>query len=333
MQTSLFCQSPLLKSLVKHFTHVPTQKIDQVMKLVAKFTVGILDTDGLNKGLVPFELDVRQAVRAWRQWALSSFYWGNLWRAIITGDPTTWKVYSEDVDLLRSYLSRADLRVIEDMYFVRSVSRLSADVIMDLQARLRKWAWALYHKHLRFIAQYDKGVTSEDLVGSVMEAGLRALRRYEHQGNPKKTLNYAKRAAQNEAINLIGRYTRRKRARIVATKKDPTRQYLCRTVSFEEVQPLLEKQAASDPLYDHIRVQLGAEYERYARAILGEWPDFDEWVVATHDVDTDRLPRRKLERLAREWSGITSEQARRHLGPLLFEKMRSETYLASSQPT
>jgi DNA-directed RNA polymerase specialized sigma24 family protein len=333
VQTSLLCQSPLLKSLVKHFTHVPTQKIDQVMKLVARFTVGILDTDGLNKGLVPFSLDVRHAVRAWRQWALSSFYWGNLWRAIVTNDPATWKVHREDVDLIRSYLSRSDLACIEDMYFVRSVSRLSAEVIMDLQVRLRNWAWVLYHKHLRFIAQYDKGLSSEDLVASVMEAGLKALRRYEHQNNPKKTLNFAKRAAKNEAINIIGRYTRRKRARIVATKDDPTRQFLCRTVSFEEVQPILEKQVASDPLYDYIRVQLGHEYERYARAILGEWPAFDEWVATTHDVETDRLPRRKLERFAREWSGITTEQARRNLAPLLVEKIRESDYLASSQPT
>lgn len=331
-KTSLRCQSPLLESLVKHFTHIPTQKIDQVMRLVARFTVGLIDTDGLNKGLVMFELEVRHAVRSWRQWALSSFYWGNLWRAIIADDPAAWSVHQEDVDLIRSYLRRTDQQQISQMYFIRSIGRLSLDTVLDLQNKLRKWSWALYHKHLRFISRYDKGVTSEDLVGSVMEAGLRALRRYEHQLNPKKTLNFAKRAAKNEAINLIGRYTRSKRARLIATTNDPNRQYLCRTVSLEEVQPLLENQHASDPLYDYIRVQLGPEYERYARAILGEWPDFDAWVASEHAVVPEKLPRRKLEKFAREWSGITTEQAKRNLGPLLAEKLQAASYLACSQP-
>lgn len=217
------------------------------------------------------------------------------------------------------------------MYFLRSVGRLAPEVVLEIQQKLRKWSWALYHKHLRFIARYDKGVTSEDLVGSVMEAGLRAMRRYEHQHNPKKTLNFSKRAAKNEAINLIGRHTRDKRARLIPSN-DPTRQYLCRTVSYEEVQTSLEDQTASDPLFDTIRVQLGPEYERYARAILGAWPDFDEWVASQHDTAAERLPQRKLERFAREFSGITTEQAREHLAPLLVEQLQGWDYLASSQP-
>jgi hypothetical protein len=301
------------------------------MQLVARFTVGLLNTDELNRELARFELGVRHAVRSWRQWALSSFYWGNLWRAIISGEPERWRVHPEDSDLVKSYLRVADRRKIDDLYFFRAVGRLSHDVIMDIQQKLRKWAWSLYHKHLRFIARYDKGISSEDLVGSVMEAGLRAMRRYEHQDNPQKTLNYAKRAAKNEAINLIGRHTRDKRARLVPSK-DPDRQYLCRTVSFEEVQPTLENQHAIEPLFDTIRIQLGPEYERYARAILGEWPDFDEWVATQHETMPERLPRRKLERFAREFSGITTEQAREHLAPLLAEKLQSRGYFASSHP-
>ena len=332
MQTSLRCQSPLLKSLVKHFAHVPTRQINHVMQLVARFTVGLLNTDDLNRELARFDLGVRHAVRAWRQWALSSFYWGNLWRAMIVDDPSSYKIERDDFDLVKSYLRRVDLQRVQEMYFVRSVGRLSADIILDIQQKLRKWAWALYHKHLRFISCYDGGLTSEDLVGSIMEAGLRALRRYEHQRNPKKTLNFAKRAAKNEAINLIGRHTRDKRARLVVSKNDPNRQYLCRTVSFEEVQSSLENQSASDPLFDTIRVQLGLEYERYARAILGAWPAFDEWVASQHAIAAERLPQRKLERFAREFSGITTEQARNNLAPLLAEKLRGWSYLASSQP-
>lgn len=324
-----------MKSLVKHFSHIPTRNIDQVMQVIARFTVGLIDTHEMNQELAQFELEVRCAVRLWRHWALSSFYWGNLWRAIIAGDPERWKVHPEDTDLIKSYLRREDHAKIDDLYFFRSVGRLSHDVVMEIQQKLRKFAWSMYHKYLRFVAKYDKGLSSEDLVASIMEAGLRALRRYEHQDNPLKTLNYAKRAAKNEAINIIGRNTRIKRARIVAASaSNPDRQYLCRTVSLEEVQPLLENQHASDPLYDYIRVQLGPEYERYARAILGEWPDFDAWVATTHEVAPEKLPRRKLERFAREWSGITTEQARRNLGPLLVEKLRvEETYFAFSQPT
>jgi hypothetical protein len=301
------------------------------MKLVARFTVGLLDTDGLNRELVRFDLEVRHAVRSWRQWALSSFYWGNLWRSVVADDPLTYNTKLEDFDLIKSYLRRADLQEVHDMYFLRSVGRLAPEVVLEIQQKLRKWSWALYHKHLRFIARYDKGVTSEDLVGSVMEAGLRAMRRYEHQHNPKKTLNFSKRAAKNEAINLIGRHTRDKRARLIPSN-DPTRQYLCRTVSYEEVQTSLEDQTASDPLFDTIRVQLGPEYERYARAILGAWPDFDEWVASQHDTAAERLPQRKLERFAREFSGITTEQAREHLAPLLVEQLQGWDYLASSQP-
>ncbi|NIV34184.1 MAG: hypothetical protein GWN58_33455 [Anaerolineae bacterium] len=332
MQTSLRCQSPLLKSLVKHFAHVPTKQIDHLMRLVARFTVGLLDTDGLNRELAGFELEVRHAVRSWRQWALSSFYWGSLWRAVVADDPLSYQVDPEDYDLIKSYLRRADLQQVQDMFYLRSVGRLSPEVVLEIQQKLRKWAWALYHKHLRFIAFYDKGVTSEDLVGSVMEAGLRAMRRYEHQYNPKKTLNFAKRAAKNEAINLIGRHTRDKRARIVPAKNDPTRQYLCRTVSYEEVQTSMENQTASEPLFATIRVQLGPEYERYARAILGAWPAFDEWVASQHATMPERLPQRKLERFAREFSGITSQQAKENLAPLLAEQLRGWDYLASSQP-
>jgi hypothetical protein len=300
------------------------------MRLVARFTVGLIDTDGLNRELAGLDLGVRHAVRSWRQWALSSFYWGSLWRAIVADDPATYKVDREDFDLIKSYLRRVDHQQVQEMYFLRSVGRLSLDTISDIQTKVRKWAWALYHKHLRFISRYDGGLTAEDLVGSIMEAGLRALRRYEHQQNPKKTLNFAKRAAKNEAINLIGRHTRDKRARIVRTVNDPTRQYLCRTVSFEEVQPTLENQHATEPLFDTIRIHLGPEYERYARAILGEWPDFDEWVSSKHATEPERLPQRKLERFAREWSGITTEQAQRNLAPLLAEKLGG--YLVSSHP-
>lgn len=320
-----------MKSLVKHFAHIPTKEIDHVMKLVARFTVGLLDTDGLNRELSRFDLGVRHAVRSWRQWALSSFYWGSLWRAVVADDPLTYNIWLDDFDLIKSYLRRVDLQQVQEMYFLRSVGRLSPEVVLEIQQKLRKWAWALYHKHLRFIARYDQGLTSEDLVGSVMEAGLRAMRRYEHQDNPKKTLNFAKRAAKNEAINLIGRYTRDKRARLVPST-DPDRQYLCRTVSYEEVQSSLEDHSASEPLFDTIRVQLGPEYERYARAILGAWPAFDEWVASQHSAEAERLPQRKLERFAREFAGITTEQARENLAPLLAEQLRGWDYLASSQP-
>jgi len=331
VQTSLCCQSPLLKSLVKHFSHLPTRNIDHVLQLVAQFTVGLLDTDSLNKELVRFDLEVRHAVRSWRRWALSSFYWGNLWRAVISGQSKQWQVDQDDVALVSSYLRVADRRRLDDLYYLRSVGRLSPDVVMDLQNRLRKWSWSLYHKHLRFVSRYDKGLSSEDLVGTIMEAGLKALRRYEHQQNPNMTLNFAKRAARNTAINLIGRYTRDKRARLVPST-DPDRQYLCRTVSFEEVQPTLENQHAIEPLFDTIRIQLGPEYERYARAILGKWPDFDEWVSQQHQTPPEKLPPRKLERYAREFSGLTTEQARKHLAPLLAEQLQGRSYFAASIP-
>jgi len=323
-----------MESLVKYFADLPTKILDRVMRVVSRFTVGLIDTQGLNRDLTSFSVEVRKTVRRWRSWALSSFYWGNLWRAVITNDAERWQVDPLDVELVHSYLRQADKKQIVTMYYLRPVSRLDNNVILDLQQRLRKWAWLLYHKHLRFISRYDTGVTAEDLVGSVMEAGLRAMRRYEHQDNPKKTLNFSKRAAKNEAINLIGKHTRDKRARIVATPNDPERKYLCRTVSLEEVEPQIrQRTTAANPLFSAIRVQLGAEYERYARAILGLWPDFDEWVSEHYKQPAEKLPRRKLERAAREWSGITMEQAQQNLAPLLAEQLQQKSgYLALSQP-
>ena len=77
--------------------------------------------------------EVRHAVRAWRQWALSSFYWGNLWRALISGEAKRWRVRQDDVDLIYSYLRKTDLSRLEDLYYLQPVHRLSGDVIAEIE--------------------------------------------------------------------------------------------------------------------------------------------------------------------------------------------------------
>lgn len=333
---SLVCQAPLTGSFVKHFGHltdIPPSRLERVYRFIARYTARIIDTAQLNQLIKPLSLPLRKAVRSWRSWALSSYYWGNLWRALVARSANEWKAHPDDLELLNTYLRRDDIEQLRGLYFRMPVQRLPREVIDDLFLRLTKWAKCCYRRHLRFITRYDTALSEEDLVATLLVAGIRTLRRYENEGNPTKALNYAKRAIQNEAFNLINRYTRGKRARLVREKNNPDRQYLCRTVSYECLSSILQHEPRPNPLMAHIRAQLGPSYEQYACAILGS-ADFDEWLSTTYRVRAERLPRQKLQQRACEWAGISQIQLEENLVPLLAEQLQQQpAYFACSMPT
>lgn len=301
------------------------------MRLVAQFTVGLIDSRQMKDRLKHCRTPMVLAATAWRRWALGSYYWGSLWRAVVTEDPERWQVHPEDVELIRSQLKAAEKRELRDLYMFRSVERLQPEILMDLHRQLQSCAWKTYHTKLRFVSRHDPGLPAEDIVADLLEVGFRALRRYEHQQDPQKTLNYARRSVVNRANSLAAYYSRPRRARLVASD-DPGREYACQVVSFSTIQDALEHQPAKDSLFDKIRIELGPRYEGYARALLGQWPDFDAWVVSKHKKRPEKLPEAVVEQCARRFSGINEWQAQTQLGPLLAETLGRD-YLACSQPT
>jgi len=327
MALSMQVDAVLQRSLLDNFNMVPPREMDKLLRLIARFCSRIISPIEYEEQIKKFGAATRLQARAWKRWALSSYYWGQLWRCIVSGGSAEeWKVYYDDVNLVLANLTKSDLPKLKRIRKTISLEHFEADVLERLRRELATVCWAIYHTRLRFLAKYDPALAPQDFVADMLEVGVRVLRRYEETASPEIALAYAKKAIRNHSVILINHYTAARRCRI-ERQEGCERDYNCRIVNSDQVR------AASLPqdeiLFSSIRFWLGPKYERYARAVIHLEPDFEEWVQAKR---RRKYPTRMetLSRLAREWSGLSEAQVKGKLVPLLQDRLGD--HLALSQP-
>jgi hypothetical protein len=306
------------------FSKLPILEQNTILKAMSRFTARLLGTrefDSFVKYRVSDE--AYHLAKRWRRWALGSYYWGNLWRAVVSAKPPEqWGVWSDDVDLVLTELTQTDHRKLQSLRRRMTYHRFSAAVFDSMRRNLLKISNKLYRVKLRFLTRYDPTLSREDMVGDLMAVGIRVIRRYEHEGNAELAFNYAYRSMINYAGDLIDRHTSSRRCRILRSPKENTP----KVVSFEEFQ-MGPQTDQPEVLFLALNMHLGSKYEAYARAVLDFHPEFERWVMAKGNRYPSTLRTRST--LARQWTGISSTELEVNLVPVLQERVERH-YLACS---
>lgn len=308
--------TPLCESFHTFFADC-AQHWHSISRVVAKLCARLVDNKTLKPHLAPLPVEARKAVRSWRTWALSSYYVGQLWRALLDQKPDRWGVRHEDVKYVVTRLEPEDRSRLALGWFQARTDRLPATTTENLSKALLRYAKRMAYTKLRFLSRYDTALSQEDLVASLLEVGIYALRRYEHHGNELLALNFAKRSIHNRTIHLIHAHTASKRSRLVSIEYQG-QQFVSRVVSLEGMKTV-PKVVTEDcgAVLSQIESELGKTMAFYARAVLGQAPAFDVWVRKMISVEPEDLPRQKLESLARVWAGVSRREVTRKLIPLL----------------
>lgn len=263
---------------------------------------------------------------------MSSYYWEQLWRCVVSGGSVEeWGVAYDDVNLVLSNLAPSDKPKLKRVCKTISLEHFDKDVFERMRRQLVSTAWKTYHAKLRFLAKFDPAMAPQDFVAEMMEVGIKVLRRYEETASEEIALAYAKKAMRNHALRIINHYTAGRRCRIESGSGD--REYHYRIVSNPRVTNNLPGHQ-EEVLFSSIRIWLGPQYERYARAVIQQEPAFEAW-VQKHWRSRGRkttYPKRSstISRLAREWSGLSEAQVQDKLVPLLRDRLQD--HLALSIP-
>jgi len=316
----------LTRSLLDHFHQIPRCDMNRVIKLVAKFCARIVSPVEYEEQIKRLEPPTRVQARSWKRWALSSYYWAQLWRCIVSGESVEkWGVYYDDVNLVLSNLSRRDLKKLKKVKTRLCTSRFDEEVMEKLRDQLAAVCWDVYRRRLRFLTRCDPALSAQGFVSDLMEVGVRVLCRYEETASPEIALGYAKKAVRNHAVILIQHHMAERRRRIEKSDGND-RVYRMGTIVNDRVCSSAKSTSSDDLLFFSIRFWLGPAYERYARAMINLEPEFEAWVEKGRATYPTRL--NTLSRLAGEWSGLSEDQLKKDLAPLLQDRI----HLAFSGP-
>jgi hypothetical protein len=306
--------------------------MQRLLRLIARFCSRIFSPSDYENQVKKLRPSTRLQARAWKRWALSSYYWGQLWRCVVSGgSPDEWGVYYEDVNLVVSNLAPSDKPKLKRVRKTIKLEHFEEDVFDQMRRVLLTTAWKTYHAKLRFLTKFDPAMAPQDFVGEMMEVGIKVLRRYEETASEEIALAYAKKAIRNHALIVINHYTAGRRCRIEQDSGE--REYHYRIINSSDITNSLPGHQ-DEVLFSSIRLWLGPRYERYARAVIQQEPDFEAWVQKhwEHKGRKTAYPQRSktISRLAREWSGLSEAQVQSKLVPLLQDRLQD--HLALSQP-
>jgi len=313
--------TPLIRSFVTHLAELPPPNQGLALQAACRLTASIITTRQFDAVTATLPRPQRKRVRNWRRWAVGSYYWGSLWRCLVTeDDPADWHVWPQDVTYVLENLTGQDRETLQRSKGQVPTRRFSHRRLKRLMTDLNRYCHWLAYSKLSFVSRYDRGMDQEDLQADLLEVGIRTLRRYEHEGDCLKALNFAKRAVHNWAINLITRHTASKRTRLLVHNREE-REFQARSVSWEEVGEIVPDTMAVQPLPATlvIRHRLGPLYENWALAVLGHWPEFEEWVTLWGSKDPQRLRPQELNELACRWVGLETKDVEQKVGNLLQE--------------
>lgn len=314
---SICTPAPFVESLIEHLGTVPAKDLEIIIPLLARYTARVAtETDFYGTIKSKLSVESRNQVKLWRRWAQSSYYWGSLWRALVGDASSREKVDPTDITYILRNLSAADKVQLRHKQGKVPVWRFDKQTFQRLLKKVSKQCEHLAWMKLRFISKYDQGVSQEDFTGELVEVGIRALHRYEAEGDEQKALNFALRSCKNAACNHITRFTTAKRARVVNRQGAGGREYESLSVSLDAVTAPVDMTASSDPL-ETIRYRLGPAYEHYALAVLGRWPEFDAWVEDWVGKNPLKLNSTTLGKLACQWIELPEEEVRQKLGGYL----------------
>jgi hypothetical protein len=338
--TSLDHQSRLVYSFVNNFRTVPEEELDQAVNIAVRFTARVLGPSGFQEALEDLHPETVKALRSWRRWASQSYYWGALWRGVISGCPEGWGASPRDVALVQQHLSDEDKASVRQLQGKFHLSRFSSSELQKIYKGLERYCWSLYHgrlRSLRYFSVFDAMFYADDIIIDLMEAGMLSVWGCEETGEGVLyALNYAKKSARNHAIYLMEKHTYAKRTRFFT---DENGRYSPRHINYDSLFNQSARESVPEVLFTEIRVQLGPKYERYARAVLGYDPEFDNWVMGHHinnktcylrRRDRKEFPQqtRTISKMAEKWVGIPkweSESLKLELAPLLIERMQQFT--------
>jgi hypothetical protein len=322
MLQSICTPAPFVSSLIDYLETVPAKDLEIIAPLLCRYTARIA-TENEFYGTIRKKLPVesRNAVKLWRRWALSSYYWGDLWRALVGDTKSRKKIDPADIRYIMQNLTERDKERLQKKQGKIPTHRFSEETFKKLLKKITKQCEHLAWMKLRFISKYDQGVSQEDFVNELVEVGIKTLHRYEAEGNEQKALNYAIRSIKNSACNHITRFTTAKRARVINRHGEGGREYESLSISMEALSaaPPLEMISSSNDPLETIRYRLGPAYEHYALAVLGRWPEFDRWVEEWVGKNPYRLNSSTLGKLACQWTELPEEDVRQKLGGYLRE--------------
>jgi DNA-directed RNA polymerase specialized sigma24 family protein len=271
----------------------------------------------------------RRVLGDWRKNAEGNYYWGCLWRCLVqNANPSQLDVDSRDIKWIFKHLKKAERDLLkqraESERIPVSTAQLSAQQTNQLVHEMKTFVTRMVNRKLRFVFKHDPGTDMEDLIQDIMLHAVRAIRIKENDSNLDYVLNYAKRAAHNHMVNLIMRYTRKKRARLASTSQKD-REYLSIVVSWEgkastSFKDQIRWEEDSQTLVNRIEQRLGAHHALYVRCVLGMSPEFDKWVQEWHRKDPQTLKFSMLGELARLWAELDQNELEQNIAPLLSKE-------------
>jgi hypothetical protein len=334
--TSLDSESRLVYSFVNNFRTVPEEELDQAVNIAVRFTARVLDPQGFQEALEDLHPETVKGLRSWRRWASQSYYWGTLWRGVVSGYPEGWGASPRDVALIQQHLSDEDRAQVKELRGKFHLSRFTSAELRKIYKELERYCWSLYHggmTSLRYFSVYDSLFNADDIVIDLLEAGMLSLWGCEETGEGTLyALNYAKQSVKNHALYLMEKHTFAKRSHFIPNGEGGLTH---RHVDYDSLFNEVARESVPESLFTEIRIQLGPQYERYARAVLGYDPEFDNWVMSHHINNKSCYPRpqrrkwfpktKTISKLAERWVGLQrhgTETLQRELAPLLVERLQ-----------
>jgi len=313
--------APFVSSLLDNLMGVPLKELELIVPLICRYTAKLTSEKEFYRILKEkLCVESRQQVRLWRRWAQSSYYWGSLWRALVGDNTSKKEIRRDDVKYILSNLTPHEKERLRNKKGKVATHRFDREALQRVLKKVTKQCEHLAWMKLRFISKYDQGVSQEDFTNELIEVGIRAIHRYECEGNEQKAINFAIRSCKNAACNHITRHTTHKRARVINRKGEYGREYESLSVSLDSLLPnqLQVTSQSTDPL-ETIRYRFGPAYEHYALAVLGRWPEFDAWVENWVGKNPYRLNSSTLGKLACQWIDLPEEEVQEKLGTYLRE--------------
>lgn len=112
-------------------------------------------------------------------------------------------------------------------------------VILEITKEIKVWVRKFVYRKMAFIMR-SQSLDVEDLEYELVSKGIQGLFQiYPRIHSKEHATNFTKRVIHNHGINLINRYTHKKRARVL---QNTDKTFYSNTVSFDAVQNILEAQ-------------------------------------------------------------------------------------------